>query len=87
MTDMLIILGIVGVPGAWLLFAVVDAHSGGGGHAGAAMFVFATLAAMALVLGLTVMGALWGHWVWQWIAGVWAVLVVLGAWGVWKEIR
>ena len=86
--DGLVVVGILGVAGAWLLYAIADAHSSdGGGHAGAAMFVVVTVMALVGVFGLMALGALWGHWLWQWAAGAMGVVVAAALWALWEELK
>ena len=84
--DGLVLLGIVGLVAVWLLYAVADARASDG-LAGAAMFVVVTVLALVGVFGLMVLGALWGHWLWQWAAGAMGVVVAAALWALWEELK
>lgn len=84
--DELVALGIVGAVVAWLIYARADARAEDG-LAGAAAFTAVTVMTLVGVWLLALVGALWGYWFWQWLAGSVGVVMAAALWALWKELR
>lgn len=81
-----VMLGIVAMAGVWLLYAMADARMNDG-LAGAAMFTVVSVMVLVAMFALVVVGAVWGHWLWDWLAGSTGVIVAAALWALWEELR